>query len=125
MTFFTVIGFLTIVIIFVYYWVQEQGAWYTSFGPAFVAVWERVPHVLSFSTLLTIFKEGVDVMLTRLQKYRDQRKNRIEEAVKKEVAQVLGKAKKEAYEKGYEDAKEAHRANGTSQGTHHSGSREK
>ena len=64
-------------------------------------------------------------MLTRLQEYRDRRKNRIEEAVKKEVAQVLGKAKEEAYKEGYEAAQSDLRVNGTSQGTHHSGSREK
>ena len=114
-----------IVIIFVYYWVQEQGAWYTRFVPAFVGVWERVPQVLSFSTLLTIFKEGVDVMLTRLQAYRDQRKNRIAEAVKKEVAKVLGKAKEEAYKEGYEAAKAEVGANGGSKGTQPPGAREK
>ena len=74
-----------------------------------VLVWERVPHVLSFSILLTIFKEGADVMLTRLQEYRDRRKQRIakevEEKVAKEVEKIVGKAKEEAYQKGYEAAK--------------------
>ena len=54
-----------------YYFFQVKGAWYTALVPGFVAVWESIPHVLSFATMLTIFKEGVDVMLTRLQEYRD------------------------------------------------------
>ena len=107
MTFFTVIGFLTIVVIFGYHRFQATGTWYTSF----VAVWEKVPHVLSFSTLLTIFKEGVDIMLTRLQEYRDRRKNRIarevEERVAEAVEKIVAKAKEEAYQKGYEAAKSA------------------
>ena len=109
LTFFTVVGFLLLVVIFLYHYFQVQGAWYTAFVPAFVAVWERVPHVFSFATMLTIFNEGVDVMLTRLREYRDQRKNRIEKEVEKRVAQEMekrvGKVKEEAYQKGYEAAK--------------------
>lgn len=97
MTFFTVIGFLTFAAIFVYHRFQENEKWDT----ALVLVWERVPHVLSFSTLLTIFKEGVDVMLTRLQEYRDRRKQRIA----KEVAKEIERVRKEAYKEGYEAAK--------------------
>ena len=48
-------------------------------------------------------------MLTRLQEYRDRRKQRIakevEEKVAKEVEKIVGKAKEEAYQKGYEAAK--------------------
>ena len=40
-------------------------------------------------------------MLTRLQEYRDRRKQRIA----KEVEKIVGKAKEEAYQKGYEAAK--------------------
>ena len=109
LTFFTVVGFLSLVVIFLYHYFQVQGAWYTAFVPAFVAVWERVPHVFSFATMLTIFKEGVDVMLTRLQEYRDKRKNKIAKEVEKQVAQqvekLVGKAEKEGYQKGYEAAK--------------------
>ena len=109
MTFFTVIGFLTLVVIFLYHFFQVKGAWYTALVPAFAAVWEKVPHVFSFSTLLTVFKEGVDVMLTRLQEYRDRRKNRIEKEVEKRVAKevekIVGKAKEEAYQNGYAAAK--------------------
>ena len=101
MTFFTVIGFLTLVVIFFYHFFQVKGAWYTALVPAFVLVWERVPHIFSFSTLLTVFKEGVDVMLTRLQEYRDRRKQRIA----KEVAKEIEKVRKEAYKEGYEAAK--------------------
>lgn len=97
MTFFTAVGFLTLAVIFVYHRFHESEKW----DAALVLVWERVPHVLSFSTLLTIFKEGVDVMLTRLQEYRDRRKQRIAKAVAKEIERV----KKEAYKEGYEAAK--------------------
>ena len=97
MTFFTVVGFLTLAVIFVYHRFHENEKW----DAALVLVWERVPHVLSFSTLLTIFKEGVDVMLTRLQEYRDRRKQRIA----KEVAKEIEKVRKEAYKEGYEAAK--------------------
>ena len=116
LTFFTVVGFLSLVVIFLYHYFQVQGAWYTAFVPAFVAVWERVPHVFSFATMLTIFNEGVDVMLTRLREYRDQRKNRIEKEVEKRVAQEMekrvGKVKEEAYQKGYEAAKAETRSDG-------------
>ena len=105
MTFFTVIGFLTLVVIFLYHFFQVRGPWYTAFTPAFVAVWERVPHVFSFSTLLTIFKEGVDVMLTRLQEYRDRRKNKIAKEVEKQVEKRVVEAKKEGYQEGYNAAK--------------------
>ena len=105
MTFFTLVGFFTLAVIFVYHRFHENEKW----DAALVSVWERVPHVLSFSTLLTIFKEGVDVMLTRLQEYRDRRRQRIakevEEKVAKEVEKIVGKAKEEAYQKGYEAAK--------------------
>ena len=105
MTFFTVVGFLTLAVIFVYHRFYENEKW----DAALILIWERIPHVLSFSTLLTIFKEGADVMLTRLQEYRDRRKQRIEkeveEKVAKEVEKIVGKAKEEAYQKGYEAAK--------------------
>lgn len=105
MTFFTVVGFLTFLGIFVYEIFHAQEKW----DAGLVVVWENVPHVLSFSTMLTIFKEGVDVMLTRLQEYRDRRNQRIakevEEKVAKAVEKILGKAEKEAYQKGYEAAK--------------------
>ena len=97
MTFFTVIGFFTLVVIFVYEIFHENEKW----DAALVLVWERVPHVLSFATMLTIFKEGVDVMLTRLQEYRDRRKQRIA----KEVAKEIEKVRKQAYKEGYEAAK--------------------
>ena len=97
MTFFTVVGSLTLAAIFLYHIFHEETKW----DAAIVLVWERVPHVLSFSTLLTIFKEGVDVMLTRLQEYRDRRKQRIA----KEVAKEIEKVRKEAYKEGYEAAK--------------------
>ena len=112
MTFFTVIGFLTLVGVFLYHRFHEKEAYYT----ALVAVGESVPHVLSFATMLTIFKEGVDVMLTRLQEYRDRRNNRIakevEEKVAKKVAKLVGKAKEESYQKGYEAAKAEPRSHG-------------
>ncbi len=105
MTFFTVVGFLTLVVIFVYHRFHGNKTWDT----ALILVWERVPHVLAFSTLLTIFKEGVDVMLMRLKEYNDRRKRRIAKEVKekvaKEVEKIVGKAKEEAYQKGYEAAK--------------------
>lgn len=110
MTFFTVVGFLALVVIFLYHFFQVKGAWYTALIPAFVAVWERVPHVFSFSTLLTIFKEGVDVMLTRLQEYRDRRNERIAKEVEERVAKEIEKAKEEAYQKGYEAAKSESRS---------------
>ena len=97
MTFFTVVGFLTLAVIFVYHRFYENEKW----DAALILIWERIPHVLSFSTLLTIFKEGVDVMLTRLQEYRDRRKQRIA----KEVAKEVEKVRKEAYKEGYEAAK--------------------
>ena len=101
MTFFTIVGFLTLAAIFLYHIFHEKEKW----DAALIVVWEGVPHVLSFSTLLTIFKEGVDVMLTRLQEYRDRRKQRIAKEVAKEVEKIVGKAKEEAYQKGYEAAK--------------------
>ena len=97
MTFFTAVGFLTFAAIFLYHRYPENEKW----DAALLLVCERVPHVLSFSTLLTIFKEGVDVMLTRLQEYRDRRKQRIA----KEVAKEIEKVRKEAYKEGYEAAK--------------------
>jgi len=97
MTFFSIVGFLTLAVIFAYHRFHGNEKW----DAALVLVWERVPHVLSFSTLLTIFKEGVDVMLTRLQEYRDRRKQRIA----KEVAKEIEKVRKEAYKEGYEAAK--------------------
>ena len=105
LTFFTVVGFLSLVVIFLYHYFQVQGAWYTAFVPAFVAVWERVPHVFSFATMLTIFNEGVDVMLTRLQEYRDRRKNKIAKEVEKQVEKRVVEAKKEGYQEGYKAAK--------------------
>jgi hypothetical protein len=108
MTFFTVVGFLTLAAIFVYHRYHENEKW----DAALILVWERVPHVLSFSTLLTIFKEGVDVMLTRLQEYRDRRKQRVAKEVAKEVEKIVGKAKEEAYQKGYEAAKAESRSHG-------------
>lgn len=97
MTFFTGVGFVTFAAIFVYHRFHENEKW----DAALILVWERVPHVLSFSTLLTIFKEGVDVMLTRLQEYRDRRKQKIA----KEVAKEIEKVRKQAYKEGYEAAK--------------------
>ena len=41
MIFFTIIGFLTLAVIFFYHFFQVKGAWYTAFGPALVAVWEK------------------------------------------------------------------------------------
>ena len=73
----------------------------------FVAVWERIPHVFSFSTLLTIFNEGVDVMLTRWQAYRDRRKKLIE------------KAREEGYQQGPKTAKAEMRESGTRKGEAH------
>ena len=101
MTFFTVVGFLTLAAILIYHRFYEDDKWYATL----VGVWERIPHVFSFSTLLTIFKEGVDVMLTRFKEYRDRRKQMIAEEVAKEVAKVIEKAREEAYEEGYEAAK--------------------
>ena len=57
-------------------------------------------------------------MLTRLQEYRDRRKQRIA----KEVAKEIEKVRKEAYKEGYEAAKADICANGTSKEAHHSGS---
>jgi flagellar biosynthesis/type III secretory pathway protein FliH len=54
---------------------------------------------------LTIFKEGVDVMLTRLQEYRDRRKNKIAKEVEKQVEKRVVEAKKEGYQEGYKAAK--------------------
>ena len=108
MTFFTVVGFLTLAVIFVYHRFHENEKW----DAALVLVWERVPHVLSFSTLLTIFKEGVDVMLTRLQEYRDRRKQRIAKEVEEKVAKAVEKVRKEAYKEGYEAAKAESRSRG-------------
>ena len=96
MTFFTVVGFLTLVVIFVYHRFHKDETW----DAALILVWKRVPHVLAFSTLLTIFKEGVDVMLMRLKEYNDRRKRQIA----KEVEKIIEKAKEEAYQKGYEAA---------------------
>ena len=106
MTFFTVVGFLTLVVIFVYEIWQGTEKWYM----AFTGVWESIPHVLSFATMLTIFKEGVDVMLTRLQEYRDRRKGKIAKEVEKQVAQQVEKIEKAAYQKGYEAAKSESRS---------------
>ena len=55
-------------------------------------------------------KEGVDVMLTRLQEYRDRRKKRIAKEVEKRLAQQVEKVKKEAYQRGYEAAKSESRS---------------
>ncbi|MXV73022.1 hypothetical protein F4Z99_01945 [Candidatus Poribacteria bacterium] len=55
-------------------------------------------------------------MLTRLQEYRDRRKQRIA----KEVAKEIEKVKKEAYKEGYEAAKADLRTNDTSKGASHS-----
>ena len=60
-------------------------------------------------------------MLTRLQEYRDRRKQRIA----KEVAKEIEKVRKEAYKEGYEAAKADLRANTTSKGAHHSDSDDK
>ena len=89
--------------------VSREKKWDT----ALVAVWENVPHVLSFATMLTIFKEGVDVMLTRWQEYRDRRKN------------IIEKAREEGYKKGYEAAKAENRESGSGKGTPHSASEKK
>ena len=101
MTFFTTVGFLTLAAIFLCHRFHGNEKW----DAALVLVWERVPHVLSFSTLLTIFKEGVDVMLTRLQEYRDRRKQRIAKEIEEKVAKEIEKVRKEAYKEGYEAAK--------------------
>ena len=101
MTFFTVVGFLTLAAIFLYHRFYENEKW----AAALVLVWERVPHVLSFSTLLTIFKEGVDVMLTRLQEYRDRRKQRIAKEVEERVKERVEERVKERVEEFFEEWK--------------------
>ena len=69
---------------------------------------DRDPHdgmLQRTSERHTYFKEGVDVMLTRLQEYRDRRKQRIEKVVEEKVEKVVEKVRKEAYKAGYEAAK--------------------
>lgn len=89
MAFFTVIGFFTLFGIFLYEKLHEKEKWYVALGN----IWGSVPNVLSFTTMLTIFKEGLDIMFTRLQEYRDKRKK------------VIEQARKEGYQAGYEAAK--------------------
>ncbi len=85
MIFFTVVGFLALAAIVLYHRFYENEKW----DAALVLVWERVPHVLSFSTLLTIFKEGVGLMLAYLEEYRDRRKQRIEKEVEERLATLV------------------------------------
>ena len=44
-------------------------------------------------------------MLTRLQEYRDRRKQRIAKEVEEKVAKIVDEAKEAAYKEGYEAAK--------------------
>ena len=60
-------------------------------------------------------------MLTRLQEYRDRRKQRIA----KEIAKEIEKVRKEAYKEGYEAAKADLRANSASEGVPRSDSGDK
>ena len=60
-----------------------------------------MPKVLASATVLTIFKEGVDIMLTRYRAYREREKKRIQKAVEK----AREEARAEGYYAGYKDAK--------------------
>ena len=52
-----------------------------------------------------IFKEGVDIMLTRYREYRKREKKRIERAVQKAREEAREEGRKEGYDAGYKDAK--------------------
>ena len=113
---FTVVGFVTLVAIFLHQILSEN----KSPVAALAAVWESIPTVLSLATLLTIFYEGVDVMFTRLREYNDRRKRIIEERVAKESEKIrkevreqlakefeerIEKVREEVYQQGYEAGK--------------------
>ncbi len=89
MVFFTIVGCACLVGIFLHEWGHEKEKWYD----ALRTVLGNTPSVLASTTLLTIFKEGLDIMFTRWEAYRDERKKKIEEA------------RKAGYEEGYKAAK--------------------
>ena len=89
MIFFTIVGCVCLVGIFLHEWWLEKEKW----RDALYTVLGNTPIVLASTTMLTIFKEGVDIMLTRWQAYRDQQKKKIEQA------------REAGYKEGYEAAK--------------------
>ena len=89
MTFFTVIGFLTLVVIFLYHFFQVRGPWYTAFTPGVRCCLGKESLTSFRFDVVDYFKEGVDVMLTRLQEYRDRRKNKIAKEVENRLKKEL------------------------------------
>ena len=99
MLFFTVIGVLIFAGIFLHEKFIDKEKW----RDALYTTLESTPAVLSSATILTIFKEGLDIMFTRLQNYLDTRKKLIE------------KAREDGYREGYEAAKAEIQKNGDNQ----------
>ena len=96
MLFFTVVGLLIFAGIFLHEKFVDKEKWrdvlYTTLG--------STPIVLSSATILTIFKEGLDIMFTRLRNYLDTRNK------------IIEKAREAGYREGYKAAKAEIKQNG-------------
>lgn len=76
------------------------------------ATLKDMPQVLALATTLTIFKEGVDIMLTRYRASRERERKAVQKARQEAQAEAQAKAQQEieraraeAYEQGYNDGK--------------------
>jgi hypothetical protein len=88
-TFFTVLGIILIVVVFLHAkFLDKKG-----YSDAFYLVAGSMPHILASTTILTIFAEGADIMFRRYRAYREEKKKLIE------------KAREEGYHAGYQDGK--------------------
>ena len=103
MVFFTIIGCLGLVSIFLHEWWLEKEKW----RDALYTVLSNLHIVLASTTLLTIFKEGADIMFTRWQAYRDQQKKKIEQAREAGYKEGYAAAKAEIKEQENKESSDA------------------
>ena len=94
MAFFTCLTLIVVISLYIYLKYAKN----KSFWEALIIIIENNPKILAGVTISLVIKEGIDIMLLkRVRKYLDERK------------QALEKAKKEAYDKGYSDAQKEFR----------------
>lgn len=94
--FFTIPGVLIIAVVFLDAKFLKKQEWWNAFN----TILGSIPQVLASSTMLTIFNEGLDIVLTRWRESRAREKKRIQ------------KAREEGYQAGYKAAKAGVEATG-------------
>ena len=94
MAFFTCFTLIVVIALYIYLkYVKNK-----CFLDALIIILENNPKILAGVTMCLVIKEGIDIMLLkRVQRYLTERK------------QIIEKAKKEAYDKGYNDAQKEFR----------------